>query len=152
MHPAVPIVLRRLTAPLTVGGRPFQAGDIVGIAVPAVHFDPAIWTDPNTFNPDRFLAKTPTPFEYLPFGGGFRRCPGAAFATYELAISVGTLMNLVELEMPGRERRRRPPRSVPRGVAIVPRREVRLDVIRRREPAVPTTPTSPRVTDWRRAG
>ena len=136
MHPAVPIVLRRLTAPLTVGGRPFQAGDIVGIAVPAVHFDPAIWADPNTFNPDRFLAKTPSPFEYLPFGGGFRRCPGAAFAAYELAISVGTLMNVVELEMRGRERRRRPPRSVPRGVAIVPRREVRLDVIRRRGPAV----------------
>jgi cytochrome P450 len=132
MHPAVPIVMRRLTAPLTVGGLDWAPGDIVGIAVPAVHFDPTIWEDPNRFNPDRFLAKAPTPFEYLPFGGGFRRCPGAAFAAYELAISVGTLMNSVELRMSKRERRRRPPRSVPRGIAVVPRREVRLDVIRRR--------------------
>jgi cytochrome P450 len=132
MHPAVPIVMRRLTAPLTVGGLAWAPGDIIGIAVPAVHFDPTIWEDPNRFNPDRFLAKAPTPFEYLPFGGGFRRCPGAAFAAYELAISVGTLMNSVELRMSKRERRRRPPRSVPRGIAVVPRREVRLDVIRRR--------------------
>jgi cytochrome P450 len=132
MHPAVPIVMRRLTAPLTVGGLAWEPGDIIGIAVPAVHFDPTIWADPNRFNPDRFLAKAPTPFEYLPFGGGFRRCPGAAFAAYELAISIGTLMNSVELRMSKRERRRRPPRSVPRGIAVVPRREVRLDVIRRR--------------------
>jgi cytochrome P450 family 110 len=67
---------------------------------------------------------TPTVFEYLPFGGGFRRCPGAAFANYELAISIGALMKTVEL--------RKPPRSVPRGIAVVPRREVWLDIIGRR--------------------
>jgi cytochrome P450 family 110 len=131
MHPAVPIVLRRLTAPLTVGECSWKAGDIVGIAVPAVHFDLNCWADPYRFNPDRFLAKAPTPFEYLPFGGGFRRCPGAAFAVYELAIAIGTLLNSVELRMPQREGRRRPPRSMPRGIAVVPSREVRLDVIRR---------------------
>jgi len=131
MHPAVPIVMRRLTAPLTVGGVRWAPGDIVGIAVPAVHFDPTIWPDPYRFDPARFLGNTPTPFEYLPFGGGFRRCPGAAFATYELAVSIGTLMNSVELRMSPRERRRKSPRSVPRGIAVVPRREVRLEVIRR---------------------
>lgn len=131
MHPAVPIVMRRLTAPMTVDGVAFRPGDIVGVAVPAVHFDPAIWPDPDRFDPGRFLAKTPTPFEYLPFGGGFRRCPGAVFATYELAVAVGTLMNSVELTTPRRERRRRPPRSVPRGIAVVPSRKVRLDVVAR---------------------
>jgi cytochrome P450 len=131
MHPAVPIVMRRLTAPLTVAGSQWSPGDVVGIAVPAVHFDPTVWTDPYRFDPDRFLGRNPTPFEYLPFGGGFRRCPGAAFATYELAVSIGTLMNTVELRMPARERHRKPPRSVPRGIAVVPRREVTLRVVGR---------------------
>ena len=132
MHPAVPIVMRRVRAPLTVGGIRWSPGDIVGIAVPAVHFDPAIWPDPCRFDPGRFLGESPTPFEYLPFGGGFRRCPGASFAAYELAVSIGTLLNSVELQMPSRERRRHPPRSAPRGIAVVPRREVWLDVMRRR--------------------
>ncbi len=56
---------------------------------------------------------------------------GAAFAAYELAVAVGTVLRSVELRMPLRERRRRPPASVPRGIAVAPRREVRLEVIRR---------------------
>jgi cytochrome P450 family 110 len=105
---------------------------VVGVAVPAVHFDPSRWPDPYRFDPDRFLGATPTPFEYLPFGGGFRRCPGAAFASYELAISIGALMKTVELRMSARQRRAKPPRSVPRGIAVVPHRDVHLDVIARR--------------------
>jgi cytochrome P450 len=131
MHPAVPIVMRRLTAPLTVDGVRYSPGNVLGIAVPAVHFDPAHWPDPHRFDPERFFDKTPTPFEYLPFGGGFRRCPGASFATYELAITIGTLLQTAEFAMLGRELRRKPPRSVPCGIAVVPRREVWLDVTRR---------------------
>jgi len=131
MHPAVPIVMRRLTAPLTVAGTQWAPGDVVGIAVPALHFDPTIWPDPRRFDPGRFLGRNPTPFEYVPFGGGFRRCPGASFATYELAVAIGTLMTSVELRMPRRQLRRKPPRSVPRGIAVVPRRDVALEVIRR---------------------
>jgi cytochrome P450 len=128
MHPAVPIVLRKLAWPVTVDGVQRVAGDIVGIAVPAIHFDPAIWKDPHRFRPERFLGKAPTPFEYMPFGGGYRRCLGAAFATYELAIAIGTIMNAVTLQMQPREWRRQPPRSVPRGIASVPSRDVKLEV------------------------
>lgn len=126
MHPAVPIVLRTLTEPTRLGERQYRGGDTVGIAVPAVHFSRELWPDPYRFDPDRFLDGGPAPFGYLPFGGGHRRCLGAAFATYEMAVAVGTMMRAVELSMPRRERRRRPPRSVPRGIAIVPRRDVRL--------------------------
>jgi hypothetical protein len=51
---------------------------------------------------------------------------GAAFANCEMAVAVATMLRTVELSMPQRERRRKPPRSVPRGIAIVPRREVGL--------------------------
>ena len=51
MHPTVPIVLRRLTGPLTVAGVPRSAGDVVGIALPALHFNPDVWKDPDSFDP-----------------------------------------------------------------------------------------------------
>lgn len=108
-----------------------QAGDVVGIALPAVHFDPTSWQDPHTFRPARSIDQQPTPFEYLPFGGGYRRCPGAAFAFSELAIAIGTMMRDVTLDMTPGERGRRPPRSVPRGIATVPRREIALVVTER---------------------
>ncbi len=133
MHPAVPIVLRKLIEPRSIGGVQFSAGDIVGIAVPATHLNPDIWHDPYRFDPDRFLENNPAPFEYLPFGGGHRRCLGAAFANCEMAVAIATMLRTVELSMPQRERRRNPPHSVPRGIAIVPRREVRLAVTNRAE-------------------
>jgi cytochrome P450 len=132
MHPTVPIVLRRLTGPLTVAGVVCSAGDIVGIALPALHFNPGVWKDPDSFGPDRFLQWKPSPFEYAPFGGGFRRCIGAAFAHHELAVAIGTILKTVELRSPSREQRRKPPRAVPRGIATKPSREIILDVIARR--------------------
>ncbi|MGH3674223.1 MAG: cytochrome P450 [Mycobacterium sp.] len=128
MHPTVPMVLRKLTGPLTVAGVPCSADDVVGIALPALHFNPAVWKQPESFCPERFLVTKPTPFEYAPFGGGFRRCIGAGFAHHELAVAIGTIMKTVELEMPARERRRKPPRSVPRGIATTPSREICLTV------------------------
>jgi cytochrome P450 len=131
MHPTVSIVLRRLTGPLTVRGVACSEGDIVGIALPALHFNPDIWPDPNRFDPDRFLTRRVSPFEYAPFGGGHRRCIGASFAMCELSVSIGTIMSTLELEMPRRERDRKPPRAVPRGIAAVPNREVLLEVVNR---------------------
>ncbi|MGV7956967.1 cytochrome P450 [Mycobacterium persicum] len=128
MHPAVPIILRTLVEPRSVGRMQFSAGDTVGIAIPAIHFSHDLWHDPYRFNPDRFFDSKPTPFAYLPFGGGHRRCLGAAFAHDELAIAIGTMMRTVALIMPRRERRRSPPRSIPRGIAVIPRREIKLVV------------------------
>ena len=129
MHPTVPIVLRKLTAPHTVAGVPRSAGDVVGIALPALHFNPDVWKDPDSFDPARFLERKPSPFEYAPFGGGYRRCIGAAFAQHELAVAIGTILNNVELRMPAREQRRKPPRAVLRAIATKPNRNILLDVI-----------------------
>jgi cytochrome P450 len=132
MHPTVPIVLRRLTGPLMVAGVACSAGDVVGIALPSLHFNSRVWSDPDVFDPGRFLGRKPSPFEYAPFGGGYRRCIGAAFAQNELAVAIGTILNTVELRAPARELRRKPPRAVPRGIATKPSREILLDVIARR--------------------
>ncbi|MBJ8344204.1 cytochrome P450 [Antrihabitans sp. YC2-6] len=126
MHPTVSIVLRRLNQALTIRGVARSAGDVVGIAVPALHFDPTVWSAPERFDPDRFLVRKPTPFEYTPFGGGHRRCVGAAFANYELAVVLGTIIRTADLELPDSERRRKPPRAVPHGIAALPHREIVL--------------------------
>ncbi|MCW2660365.1 MAG: cytochrome [Mycobacterium sp.] len=131
MHPVVPIVLRRLAGPLTIGGVWCSRGDTVGIALYALHFDPSMWPDPDRFDPERFLGTDLSPFEYAPFGGGSRRCIGASFALCELAVAIGTILRTVELRMPPMERSRRPPRVVPRGIATVPDREITLEVLDR---------------------
>jgi cytochrome P450 len=148
MHPTVSIVLRRLTAPFTVRGVDCPEGAIIGVALPALHFNPDIWAHPARFDPERFLIAKPSPFEYAPFGGGYRRCIGASFARYELAVSIGTIMSTLELEMPEHARRRTPPRAVARGIATVPNREIELEVIGRTStssPAAGTAQSRPRV-------
>ena len=62
------------------------------MALPVVHSDPRLYPDPHCFRPERFLERTYTPFEYVPFGGGARRCIGAAFAVYEMKIVLGSLL------------------------------------------------------------
>jgi cytochrome P450 len=134
MHPPVPIVLRRLTEPLTVAGTTHPAGRILGVALYALHFNPDIWSAPHRFDPDRFLTQRPTPFEYAPFGGGYRRCIGAAFATSELAVALGTILTHLDLRMPQHDVAAPPPRSVARGIAVAPSRRIRLQVAQRRDP------------------
>lgn len=135
MHPPVPIVLRRLMSPLSICGVEYPTGRVVGIALYALHFNPAIWSEPDNFAPERFLDKRISPFEFAPFGGGNRRCIGAAFAASELAVITGTILRTLELEMPARERSAAPPRGVARGIAVAPAREINLTVVNRLDSA-----------------
>jgi cytochrome P450 len=130
MHPTVSIVVRQLKRPVTTWRTERAPGDVIGVALSALHADPQVWPDPSAFDPERFLARRPSPAEYSPFGYGHRRCPGSSFAALELAIVLGTILTNVELRIPYRKRRARLPRSIPRGVAAVPSRPIMLDVVR----------------------
>lgn len=134
MHPTVSIVVRQLKSPTEAWLIPRAAGDVIGVSLPALHADPSVWSDPDRFDPNRFLVRKPPPAEYSPFGYGHRRCPGAAFAALELSIVLGTLLSRVELRRPDGKRRRKPPRSIPRGVAAVPNRPIRMQVVRKLPP------------------
>lgn len=131
LHPTVPIVLRRLRGPLTVNGVPRRAGDIVGVALPLLHSDSAVWSDARRFDPDRFLGRRYSPFEYAPFGGGHRRCVGFALAEYEMRIVIATIVSRVRLRLPASTRRSAPPTAVPRNIATGPRRPIHFDVVAR---------------------
>jgi cytochrome P450 len=52
-----------------------------------------VWEEPAAFRPERFLEGSPPPYAYIPFGGGVRRCVGAAFATLEMKEVLRALAN-----------------------------------------------------------
>lgn len=131
MHPPVPIVLRRLAEPLTIAGNRCPAGSVVGVALYALHHNPDIWDQPDQFDPDRFLRRRYTAFEYAPFGGGHRRCIGAHFATAELAVILATVLRGVDLRLSPAEAARKPPGSSARGIAVAPDRDIVVDIVAR---------------------
>jgi cytochrome P450 family 110 len=92
LYPVVAAISRQLRQPLTLRGYALPAGVAVGAAIPLAHCNPERYPEPLRFRPERFLEHTYTPFEYLPFGGGARRCIGAAFAVYELKIVLGSIV------------------------------------------------------------
>ena len=76
-------------APARIGGRELPAGVVVSPAIYLVHRRPDLWPEPERFRPERFVGVRPSPFTFFPFGGGVRRCLGAAFATYEMKVVLG---------------------------------------------------------------
>jgi cytochrome P450 len=93
IHPLVPIVGRNLERPFELAGYTIPAGVGVGACPTLAHRREDLYPDAGTFKPERFLdGRNFSPHEYLPFGGGARRCVGAAFAFYEMKIVFGTLL------------------------------------------------------------
>lgn len=110
IHPIVPLVPRILEQDFELGGWLLPKGSAIGVSVMLLHQNPDIYPNPTEFNPDRFLGKTFSPFEYAPFGGGARRCIGAAFAHYEAKLVLSEWLragtySLIDTARPLLERR-----------------------------------------------
>jgi cytochrome P450 len=100
LHPIVPLIVRRLAAPYTLGGYELPKGTLV-IACPYdAQRHPAYWEAPTEFRPARFLDAKPDPYAWLPFGAGSRRCIGMAFALFEARIVLATLLAERTLVLP----------------------------------------------------
>jgi cytochrome P450 len=99
LRPALPAVVRTLRSPLNVCGYELPAGYKVSAHILWAHANPEVFPQPERFLPERFLQRSYTPFEFLPFGGGNRRCIGAAFALYEMKLVLGTLLQRYTFEL-----------------------------------------------------
>jgi len=94
LRPIVPLVARVLARDFELRGWTLPAGTAVGVSLLLLHRDPEIHPDPMAFRPERFIGHTPSPFEYAPFGGGARRCIGAAFAQMEAKLVLSTWLSM----------------------------------------------------------
>ena len=92
LNPILADVLRTVEKPMELQGYQLGPGLSVAAGIGGVHYNEELYPEPHRFNPERFMERTFSPWEYMPFGGGLRRCPGSAFATYELKIAVAILL------------------------------------------------------------
>jgi cytochrome P450 len=116
IHTPAPLASRVLRRPLQLGPYLLPAGMGVGVAMSITHFDEARFPDPFAWQPSRFMDRQYGPFEFFPFGGGARRCLGAAFALYEMKLVLASLIMSYELLSADR----RPPRTRRRNLVLGP--------------------------------
>lgn len=130
VHPIVTETLRKLKAPIRLGEFDLPEGMGIAIATVLAHYNPRTWENPEKFDPSRFVDRAWSPFVYMPFGGGHRRCLGAAFASYEMAIVLGTMLGRYRFELVDD----RPVVPKRRSVTMGPSSDVPLRFLGRREP------------------
>lgn len=99
LRPVIPVVGRVLKEPFTIGGYELPAGTAVAPCIYLAQRSPDVYPEPTEFRPERFLGVQPDPYAWLPFGGGVRRCIGAAFAMYEMKIVLGTILAAFDFEL-----------------------------------------------------
>lgn len=93
MHPPVPFNARYVLEPFTFDdGMRVEPGRIILPFTYALHRRPDLYPDPDEFLPERFVGKRPKPHEWIPFGGGTRRCLGAEFSLFEVRIILRTML------------------------------------------------------------
>src|SRR5215218_2318501 len=98
LRPVISIVVRRLTEPVEIGGYELPAGVSVTPSIYLAHRDPNIYPEPDRFLPERFIDNPPGTYTWIPFGGGVRRCLGAAFAQFEMSVVLRELVRRRQIE------------------------------------------------------
>jgi cytochrome P450 len=128
-RPVIPIIGRRVTVPWRLGDYVVPAGMGVSISILLVHHREDLYPEPFAFRPERWLDHSPGTYEWLPFGGGTRRCLGAALAMAEQRVVLEAMVRRLDLEADRPE----PEHAQHRNVTMIPARGARV-VIRSRQP------------------
>jgi cytochrome P450 len=95
--PAVPVVMRRLTQSMELGGYSIPADTIVAPCVYLMHRRGDLYPQPRSFQPERFLGDGAGTYTWIPFGGGVRRCVAVVFAQLEMKRVIQTVLSEVDL-------------------------------------------------------
>ena len=136
LRPVVPLAGRRLASDLNVDGLSLPAGTDVTPAIWLTHTRPDLYPEPYAFRPERFLDDSPTTYGWIPFGGGIRRCLGAAFAEMEMRVVLESILQRRVLSPAGS----RAERVTRRNVTFSPRNGTLLRSRRRSAPAPAADP------------
>jgi cytochrome P450 len=122
LHPVIPMVVRVLKRPTTVGGVDLPDGTVVAASMLLAHARPEAHPEPDEFRPERFVGSGPAPTTWFPFGGGVRRCIGAGFSLMEGTAVLREVFSALDVRAVGPET----PRV--RNITSVPRRGARIVV------------------------
>ncbi len=124
LHPVIPMVVRHLMRPATVGGYDLPRGANVGPSILVAHAREDNHRDPEAFRPQRFLAGEVATNTWIPFGGGVRRCIGAGFSLMEGVAVLREVLTRYDVSLPDG------PRDFPRvrNITSVPRHGARVVV------------------------
>ncbi|BBD60412.1 cytochrome P450 family protein [Nostoc sp. HK-01] len=115
---------RILQAPMQLMGYDLPKGMTISACIYLTHHRPDIYPEPQRFRPERFLERQFSPYEFVPFGGGNRRCLGMAFALFEMKLVLTTILSHYSLEL----LEKAPIKPVRRGIVFTPAGGVHLMV------------------------
>jgi len=122
-RPVVPFIGRRVTVPWQLGPYGVSAGTPIGMSILLVHHREDLYPEPFEFRPERWLGgRKPGTYEWIPFGGGIRRCLGAALAMAEMRVVLEATARRLDLEAAEPE----PEHAVHRNVTMIPSRGGRV--------------------------
>jgi len=127
-RPVIPIIGRRVKLPWRLGSYAVPAETPLLMSILLVHHREDLYPEPFEFRPERWLGRKPGTYEWIPFGGGIRRCLGAALAMAEQRVVLETMARRLDLEAEDPE----PERAVHRNVTMIPSRGARVVIRSRR--------------------
>ncbi|MGI8558678.1 MAG: cytochrome P450 [Solirubrobacteraceae bacterium] len=126
LRPVVPAVVRRLKEPMEFGGWRLPPGVHIAPSIYLLHRRADLYPDPLAFRPERFLDGAPGTYEWIPFGGGVRRCLGASFALFEMQAVLGEVFRSLRVRPAGS--RTRAEGTTRRAITFAPTRGGRIAV------------------------
>ncbi|KAL6227416.1 hypothetical protein ACLB2K_001374 [Fragaria x ananassa] len=102
LYPTAPLLVPHYSSnDCTIGGFNVQRDTMVMINAWAIHRDPMLWDDPESFKPERFANGGEEPYKLMPFGQGRRLCPGMGLAQRVVGLTLGSLIQCFEWERVG---------------------------------------------------
>ncbi len=121
-RPVIPMIGRRVAVPWQLGEYGVAANTPVTMSILLLHHREDLYPEPFAFRPERWLGRKPGTYEWIPFGGGIRRCLGAALAMAEQRVVLAAMARRLDLEAD----RPQPERAMHRNVTMIPARGGRV--------------------------
>ena len=123
IYPVAMLTLgRKVEKPVELMGYHLEPGTILAGCIYLLHQREDIYPDHEQFKPERFLEKQFSPYEFIPFGAGARRCIGDALAQFEMKLVVATILSNYELTLANST----PEKPKRRGITLAPATGVKM--------------------------
>jgi cytochrome P450 len=124
VRPVIPVTGRRVMVPWQLGEYGIPADSGIAISILLLHHREDLYPDPFSFRPERWSGHKPGTYEWLPFGGGTRRCLGAALAMAEQRVVLKSMVQRLDIEQTDDK----PERPKHRNVTMIPGRGGRVTI------------------------